>query len=197
MSGAGAITCNCCATRCPSEVSCEHCDEYTPGTLTITFTGVTVAASCVDGEESESSFVVNGDPAYLNGTFCVTQSEIDPCQWGYTFDDTLFGQYFSVEEGDCESLPIDGTLEIIAITVCRTATSWIIRVTGLGAGADDATIYFWAEITTADCATGGTASNDLAVGDGSIYMSLDCAATATGLFEMASGGSVTLTPCCE
>lgn len=196
MSATFLVT-NCCCgdPTCPG-ILCDHCPDYTPNALTITFSGVTVT-ECIAGEESESDFLINGDTAYLNGTFCLTQSELNPCQWGYTFDDTLFGQYFSNDNISCENLPIDGTLEIIAITVCRTATSWIVRVTGLGGGADDATIFFWAEIPTYDCATGGAADNDLGAGDGTVYESLDCEAASSMLFEMASGGSVTLTPCCE
>lgn len=197
MSGAG-ILCHCgCDPPCPCPgIECEHCVDCTPSELTLTFTGVSLT-ECIEPTGTDFTYRLVGDFGVINGTFCVAQPPplSFPCDWTYEIPlETL--KVMKMQDGNCELVLEEGAAMLVMIRVCRSAGKWNVSVVGFFDVAE--AVMFYAEIATANCRTGGVASSQLASGDGSVFDIPGCSAfDAGGGFEQGSGGSVTLSICCD
>lgn len=189
MSGAGAIFCGCCGCY---DIECEHCSTGAPSSILLTFEGITIT-ECVQGEGGELAWAADGDLDAVNGTFCILPDEVDLCRWdGVPITEETLAIYFVSEFDTCEQVIATGTPGPVGVNICRADGKWIVYIT---AGDVPEVIIFYAEISTVDCRTGGTASNELVNGNGEQITLSVC--TGDDLFyEMGTGGSVTLTPCC-
>lgn len=191
MSGATFLISKCCCGGCYTS-ECEHCATGAPTDITITFDSV-VISDCIQGEGGEFAFAAEGDFDAINGTFCISFRVDEACVWGDTpITEETLSIYYVPEFDTCEEVLATGTPDAVGIDIRRIDGKWVVWIT---AGDVPQAVIFYGEISTDDCRTGGTVSNQLTLGDGSIIM-LDQGSGLEPFYEMGTGGSVTITPCC-
>ncbi len=134
----------CCCT-----VACSDCSTTTPGTMTVSVTGISLCLACQQLETSGIYVSFTGDP---NGTWTVTQTA-DPCVWSYTYDSSEF-QVQEYGENTCTTTPTTSVMTLLVYSNRRVVIQ--------GGGPSLVTVFVTTDTATPlNCSTAYTKSNAL------------------------------------